>query len=84
MDIGSPESTENEDESGSDEISDVNKEIQEMKNKLRKLSVEDKSFCKSEDQIVENASEIEGVEEAKLIEEEKSNHNHLHRRVKFA
>jgi hypothetical protein len=60
------ESTENEDESSSDEIptiSDVNKEIQEMKNELRKLSVEDKSFCKSEDEIVENASGIEGVYE---------------------
>lgn len=69
----SPESTENENESSSDEIptiSDVNKEIQEMKNELRKLSVEDKSFCKSEDEIDENASEIEGVDEAKLIEEE--------------
>jgi hypothetical protein len=66
----STESTENEDESSSDEIpivSDINKEIQEMKNEL---SVEDKSFCKTEDEIVDDANVIEDVDGAKLIEEE--------------
>ena len=69
----STESSENEDENSSDDIPtivDVNKEIEVMKNELRKLSVDDKSFCKSEDEIVSNSSVIEGVDEAKLIEEE--------------
>jgi hypothetical protein len=80
------ESTENEDESSSDEIptiSDVNKEIQEMKNELRKLSVEDKSFCKSEDEIVENASGIEGVDDAKLIEEEEHEIDEINNTLKI-
>ena len=69
----STESSENEDENSSDDIPtivDVNKEIEVMKNELRKLSVDDKSFCKSEDEIVSNSSVIEGVDEEKLIEEE--------------
>jgi hypothetical protein len=41
-----------------------------MKNELTKLSVEDKSFCKSDDEIIDDANVIESVDEAKLIEEE--------------
>jgi hypothetical protein len=68
----STESSENEDENSSDEIPtivDVNKEIQVIKNELRKLSVDHKSFCKSEDEIVSDAIVKEGVDEAKLVEE---------------
>jgi hypothetical protein len=69
----SNETTENEDECSADEIKtilDVNKEILEIQNELRKLSIDEKSFCRSDDEIIIEASVTEDVEQEKFIEEE--------------